>query len=217
MKSTPHVVDELSAYLDGESRDPERIARHLQSCPECARYHAQLVRLSGHLQTLRGPEVHPAFATRVMAHAAEAPAPRFWIPRFSPRLVTALCIAGLVVVGTWRWMPEPRSPIAPPTPGKSSLRINVAWQDDAQVVEALSRLMEAGVPVDLFGDPDEAADSDTTSVPLDTILDSLADGALDGDVVDPFAQEDLTGLMDSLAEEDVQLLNDLIETHGNEV
>jgi hypothetical protein len=93
----------------------------------------------------------------------------------------------------------------------------VAWQDDAQVVEALSRLMEAGVPVDLFGDPDEAADSDTTSVPLDTILDSLADGALDGDGVDPFAQEDLTGLMDSLAEEDVQLLNDLIETHGNEV
>lgn len=217
MKSTPHVVDELSAYLDGESREPERIARHLQSCPECARRHLQLLKLSGHLQALRGPEVHPAFVTRVMAHAAETPTSRSWFPRLSPRLATALCIAGLVVAGTWRWMPAPGAPIAPPAPGQSPLRINVAWQDDAQVVEALSRLMEAGVPVDLFGDPDEAVESDDTSVPLDTILDSLADGALDGDVGDPYAQEDLTGLMDSLAEEDVQLLNDLIETHGNEV
>ncbi len=46
MKKSLHVLDELSAYIDGESRDPEFIARHLQSCPECARRHVELLKLS---------------------------------------------------------------------------------------------------------------------------------------------------------------------------
>ena len=215
MNPAPHVLHELSEYLDGESRDPERIARHLQSCPECARRQVELLKLSGHLKALRGPEVHPAFVTRVMAHTAETPRTRAWFPRMTPRIAAVLCIAGLATASAWRWIPD--TPGDAPAPDALTPKFNVAWQDDAQVVEALGRLLDNGAPVDLFGDLDEPADAEEAAVALDSILESLAEASPDEDFVDPFDREDLTGLMDSLAGEDVQLLSDLLETHGNEV
>ena len=214
MKYTPHVLHELSEYLDGECRDPERIARHLQSCPDCARRHVELLKLSSHVQALRGPETHPGFVTRVMAHAAETTPARIWFPRLSPRLAAVLCVAGLAAAGTWRWTPG-STPSTTPQP--VSPRVNVAWQDDAQVVEALGRLMDVGAPTDLFGDLEDAAEFDETPVALDAILESLADESVEDGFDDPFGQDELSGLMDSLDEEDVQVLRGLLDADGNEV
>lgn len=214
MKNTAHVIGELSAYLDGEVRDPERIARHLQSCPDCARRHVELQELSRHLKALRGPEVHPAFVTRVMAHTTDVQPERSWIPRRSPRLATVLSVAVLAAAGAWRWMPQtPDAPIPVPV----ALRVNLAWQDDTNVVEALSQLIDSGAPVDLFGDVDEPGDTDDAVVGLDFMLESLAEASADADVVDPFAQDDLSGLSYSTGEDDQPLLNDLLESGGNEV
>jgi len=211
---TPHVLHELSEYLDGECRDPERIARHLQSCPDCARRHVELLKLSGHVRMLRGPEVHPAFVTRVMAHALETTPARAWLPRLATRLAAVLCIAGLVAAGTWRWTPGS----TPPTPSQPvSPLVNVAFQDDARVVEALGRLMDDGAPTDLFGDPDEATEFEEPAVALDSVLDSLADDSLEDGFVDPFGQDELSGLMDSLEDEDIQILRSLLDAEGNEV
>jgi len=70
MKNT-HVIDELSAYIDGEAQCPERIARHLQQCADCARRHMELSKMSAHLKALPPTEPHPAFLTRVMAGVSE--------------------------------------------------------------------------------------------------------------------------------------------------
>ncbi len=214
MKRSPHVVDELSAYIDGESRDSEYIARHLQSCPECARHHVQLLKLSGHLRALEAPETHPAFVTRVMAHTAEVPRARVWFPEFAPRWAATLCVLGLVAVGTWQWLPESASPDQTPA---AVQRVNMAWQDDAQVVEALGRLMDAGIPVDLFGDLDEASEGEEPDVTLESVLEALADDSSEADFMDPFAHHDLDGMMDAFEGEDVELLDNLLETAGNEV
>lgn len=214
MKKSPHVVDELSAYIDGESRDPEFIARHLQSCPDCARRHVEFLKLSGHLKALSAPEVHPAFVNRVMAHTADIPRSRVWFPQHSQRWAAACCITALIAVGAWRWLPESTAPARPDTPVQ---RVNVAWQDDAQVVEALGRLMDAGIPVDLFGDVDEASDMEEPDVALESILESLADASSEDDYMDPFAHEDLDSMMDAFAGEDVEFLNGLLQTDGSEV
>ncbi|MBL7644869.1 MAG: hypothetical protein JNK74_01645 [Candidatus Hydrogenedentes bacterium] len=214
MKKSPHVVDELSAYIDGESRDPEYIARHLQSCPECARHHLQLLKLSGHLKALEAPETHPAFVTRVMAHTAEVPRARVWFPAFAPRWAAALCLIGLAAAGGWRWLPESAPRAQTPT---AAQRVNIAWQDDAQVVEALGRLMDAGIPVDVFGDLDETAEGEEPDVALDSVLEALADASSEADFVDPFAHHDLDGMMDAFEGEDVELLDNLLATAGNEV
>lgn len=212
MRRSPHVIEELSAYIDGESRDADSIARHLQSCPDCARHHVQLLKLSGHLKALAGPDVHPAFVTRVVARTREVPRSRLWFPRLAPRWTAALVIFGLVATGAWLGRPGGEAPPEPPVQ-----QVNFAWQDDAQVVEALAGLMDAGLPVDLFGDLDEPAENDAPDVALESVLESLAEASADEDYIDPFTHQDLDGMMDAFANEDTELLNSLLETDGNEV
>ena len=214
MKLTRHVVDELSAYLDGEVQDPDRIARHLATCPACARHHLELQLLSGQLKALRGPEAHPAFVARVMAHTAEVQADRGWFPRLAPQLAAALCVTVLTIAGLWRWLPHPSDA---PAPGTEYPRVNVAWQDDAKVVEALSRLMDSGARVDLFGDLDEPVEMDEADIGLDSVLESLAEASIGAEVVDPFAQDDMSDFLDVSGEDEPLLLNDLHEAGENEV
>ena len=60
-------LEEMSAYLDGEARDPAAVERQLREDPEAAQHYRALTALSTHLRRLPPPNVHPAFATRVMA------------------------------------------------------------------------------------------------------------------------------------------------------
>jgi hypothetical protein len=117
-----HVLGDLSAYIDGESTDPEGIARHLQQCPSCARRYMELSRLSSHLRALRGPEVHPAFSTRVMAAIAEAPQGsrlKGWRRVLAPA-AAALAFLGIAAAGYVYLLPGGSEPIAD-TSGFSSL------------------------------------------------------------------------------------------------
>jgi hypothetical protein len=77
--------------------------------------------------------------------------------------------------------------------------------------------MDAGIPVDLFGDVDEASDMEEPDVALESILESLADASSEDDYMDPFAHEDLDSMMDAFAGEDVEFLNGLLQTDGSEV
>lgn len=77
------------------------------------------------------------------------------------------------------------NPVTPPSRRIPLPRVNVAWQDDAQVVDALGRLMDAGIPVDLFGDLDEPAEGEEPDVALESVLESLADDSSE-DYQDPF-------------------------------
>ncbi|HRI87139.1 MAG TPA: hypothetical protein PLJ47_07625 [Candidatus Hydrogenedentes bacterium] len=71
-KDLQKLQDELSAYLDGEADDPAHIARLIAEDADVARVYAGMQRLSSQVKSLAAPEVHPAFATRVMAHVREA-------------------------------------------------------------------------------------------------------------------------------------------------
>lgn len=66
-----HVTNQLSAYIDGEARHPERIAAHLDRCEACEREYQELLTLSASMKALPRPDVRPEFATRVMAHVRE--------------------------------------------------------------------------------------------------------------------------------------------------
>lgn len=95
--------DELSAYLDGEARDPDRIQRLLQEDPEAAVRHAQMAKLSQHLKALPEPEVRPEFLTRVMAHVREqevTPRRPVWIQFGLPVAAFAMLalVAGVIAL-----------------------------------------------------------------------------------------------------------------------
>ena len=100
--------EELSAYLDGEAHDAGEIARLLQHDANLARHYAELSSLSAHLKRLPAPEVHPAFATRVLAGARESSAPaydhrlRYWVTAG-----VAAAVLLVVAVTVLRDAPEP--------------------------------------------------------------------------------------------------------------
>lgn len=101
---------EISAYLDGEAKRPADVERWLRDDPEAAAYYADLQRQQAALGELAGPDVHPAFATRVAAYTREVSMeramprlPRVWLPVAAAALV-------LAVVGFQAWRTEPSSP-----------------------------------------------------------------------------------------------------------
>ncbi len=88
MTSKNYKFEELSAYLDDEAADPEAIVRLIRENPEAADHLDRLKDASERVQVLPPPDVHPAFATRVMAAVAENQKARTW--RWRRRAVTAI-------------------------------------------------------------------------------------------------------------------------------
>ena len=64
-------LDELSAYLDDEAANVSVLESHLDTCDFCRDELSSLQSLSQRMQELPEPEVHPAFATRVLATITE--------------------------------------------------------------------------------------------------------------------------------------------------
>ncbi len=105
--------EQISAFLDGEARAPESVERLLRDDPQAAAYHRELAALSRSIRSLEAPEVHPAFATRVMAEVSETrmarPAPR-WLLAGGPALVLAVALFAVVYLAL-PWSapaPDPR-------------------------------------------------------------------------------------------------------------
>jgi anti-sigma factor RsiW len=95
-------IEELSAYVDGESKQPGRVAEHLARCPECTQRRRELVALSTRLRSLPEPDVNPAFVTRVLARASETsqePKVR-WLWTW-PRIALAGGMAAIVAFGAF--------------------------------------------------------------------------------------------------------------------
>jgi predicted anti-sigma-YlaC factor YlaD len=95
---------ELSAYVDGEAKRLERIARHLQQCPACAKAHVALHKLSANIQGMTPPAAGPGFAERVVreiqardANRRPASQPRWQRWGMPLAAAAALLIVGLVL------------------------------------------------------------------------------------------------------------------------
>lgn len=109
-KERQRLLEDISAYIDGESDKPEAVECLIKTNAEAAKLYAELSRTSAHLKTLRAPDIHPAFATRVMAHIRETddmaasgiPAWR----RVVYGVLSAATASVLIAIAVWPFWPD---------------------------------------------------------------------------------------------------------------
>lgn len=104
----------LSAYLDGESEDPEAVDRLLEQDAGVRRRFEIMKSHSEALRALTPPDVAPGFATRVLGGVREERQKRHhrWMPLVTP---LAAVVAVVVVVGlVYFAMQTPFRPSSPP-------------------------------------------------------------------------------------------------------
>ena len=207
---------ELSAYLDGESGDADKMAALIQQDSAAARQYLEMAKLSAHLRALPAPDVHPAFATRVLAHIREeAPAPRRsrrWA--WTAGLFAAAAIVALVVFPT-------RSPqgLAPADNGEIAARVlQLSKQPDEMLRQQFEGLLaDAALPE--FGDTsDEAsgidypAQSENTELSDTAVLASIS--ALDRDEPSYTDDSDMDTQLESLNDSELQALRVLLTDYA---
>ena len=213
-----HVLHELSAYLDGECPDPERVARHLDACPDCAARHRELEALSAGLRGLAPPEVHPAFVTRVLG-AIEAPAagPRRWRAFRLGGVFAAMAGLAVVVVGAFYLsgptVPPgstvgqafPRSPVPSETLLLAELERRFREDEQADVWETAEE--QAAWPDDGIG----ADDFSGHPQPDAFWLDALAEADWFEPMAAAFeAETDIESLLLALSEDESSALKELL-------
>jgi hypothetical protein len=115
-----HFSDkELSAFFDGESRNRVEIEKHLSQCPECQAAMKSLTTISQSLQSWDEPEIHPAFATRILGQIGSQPAPSKY--RFQWRFRIAALAAVVLGVFTYYTAPQKSNPSEAPNAVKVAL------------------------------------------------------------------------------------------------
>ncbi|MDQ1255441.1 MAG: hypothetical protein QG656_31 [Candidatus Hydrogenedentes bacterium] len=200
-----HVLPELSAYLDGESADGERIAQHLAQCPVCAQRYRQLAELSRRVQSLPMAEARPGFATRVVAQVRETdthPA-RLWRWRIGVPAAAAAIVL-IAVVGGW------------PRAGRETPSVNTAavLPDESVLLAAIEeRIAEAPESVlwemSVF---EEETGSDVLTE--DEWADALADDVWFAGVADAYEQDaDLGSVLTELDETETMVLKELLNEY----
>jgi hypothetical protein len=209
-----HVVEHLSSFIDGECEDAEYVARHLQSCQDCARRHMELVKLSNHLGALRGPDVAPDFAARVVAHVEDREKSSGWHALFYARPVLTLALSALAMtagIGAWYQISHEAQSGVP-----VGQRADSGWLDDETVILAFRELLDSGRWENPFEQLESSEDTETP-VRVEDLLDSLADWSLDDQEERAwYMSEDWLSVIDALSVEDVQFLDELTTDKWNE-
>lgn len=204
-----HVLDELSAYIDGEAKDPARIARHLQGCAACARHHMQLLKVSAHVRAIPMPEARPEFAARVLARIAEqedTPAPFWrrpaWMTAFAAAAALAIGLAGFFAMN------------APPQPDNGPAQLvakSIQLRDTGAVVGAFVGLFDDGVDAEALEAALQEPGWQPESYALDPILDLVAETRPEDFALgfnDP--ENDLFAMIDTLDTEESFALRELL-------
>ncbi len=207
--------EELSAYLDDESKDPRRIARLLQKDEAAARRYMELSKLSTHLQALPEPDVHPAFSTRVLAEVREAPRASKW-----PRVARRLSVGGavLLLVAVAGWIATHRVPVSRDRDPEVAAVLELRHSNEP--LGPLATLFED----DLYSKPAEAMPDDSAlweeagtadyDDSVDTVIESidwLASAEPSG--VDT---QDVDAMIGSLDDTEIAVLKDLLVEYATE-
>jgi len=206
-------TEELSAFLDGEAEQPDAVRRALDEDAALRGSAVVYRRMGNDLKALPKPDVHPAFATRVMAAIEEAePAPRrslrwAWATGFA----TAAAVAVLVLL--LRAAPTAETPgfqlteHAPVTAAPLS--------DDSSVLNEMALRLESGEELALF--EEEATD---LAAPDPGWLDTLYDEVYASlETYDPAAdgQEDFLLTLETLDAPERETLDALLRSYLEEV
>ncbi len=155
MNNEEKWLEELSAYLDGEASDARGVEELVRREPALARRSEDYTRLGALLRSLPEPDVHPAFVTRVVAHAVEAgPAPawRWWqvlVPAFS------CVVIALVALSVWQAQPTTNPQLASQAPSQpENITLRKDWTDEESVVGAMETLIDQGVVLEVYAGED---------------------------------------------------------------
>jgi len=93
---------EVSAYLDGEAKNPAVVRQQIEDSHEAARHYAELSKLSERLKALPEPELRPGFAGRVVASLNDplpAPANRWRVPSAMAAAAAAILLGVAALIG----------------------------------------------------------------------------------------------------------------------
>jgi len=207
--------EELSAYVDDECEHAERIGRLVQTDERAARRYTELCKLSAHLKSLPAPEVHPAFATRVLAQARETrqarSGPRAW------RLLPGGALA-LGVVCALSWIALLYVPEAPATDPEVAAVLKLRHNSDS--FGPLATLFEEDL---LSGPGDVAADDALMSGDIDmAVSEESIDTAVDSIVwlasaapVGSDSQE-IDAMLGTLDDTQIAILKELLIEYATE-
>ncbi len=157
------VREDISAYLDGEAKDASSIARLIAESGDASQEHLAFAELSARLRSLNEPDIHPAFAARVVATIEEQrdrrPA-RWRIPAFIGVAAAMLLVAALSYDSLQPVTPlinVVNTPAAVPAPAvdentlMAELERRVSEDSDVQHF-VLARFENTPQPADLYSD-----------------------------------------------------------------
>jgi len=109
---------ELSSFLDGDLSDRrmERVARHVEACPTCARELAALRKISAALASQEEVEPRPGWLSRVEERVAAGARPASTARirlRLRLRLAGGIAAVAVGLVGVGLWLaPPPPAPVS---------------------------------------------------------------------------------------------------------
>ena len=150
-----HPDTDLVPYLRGElaPADRERIARHLEECPDCRQDTEQLRDLLGQLSRSIGqpPEVNWARYRAELREKLEARrGRRVWWWRPAPLVLSASVAGALLLVAVWSGRETSRG-TDPFTLEEATISRQLGLLQEYQVVEQLELLEDLDVISDLDG------------------------------------------------------------------
>ncbi|MCP4643429.1 MAG: hypothetical protein GY851_23480 [bacterium] len=195
--------EELSAFLDGEAADPDRMARLVREDAEARRVYDEMRRTSAQVKRLQPPTVDPSFHTRVMAGVREPePVGYGWIHRaLIPAAValTVLMVAGLFVYSRDAFAPTsgPEGSWAEMDPGALMAALETKLTESPEAFEA------AGIA------PTSGSFGLESGEPSDDLRESALDWVA-GLPVDYSNETDLDTLLGSLNEEEEETLRAML-------
>ena len=163
---------ELSAFLDGETRRPAQIERHIAGCPQCARAYAALKALSSRIQGLEAPEVRSGFRTRVIGNVREQAQPArgswpVWRP-FAAGMAMAAVAALALIAGLWAGQPG----VMLDTQAPQTAEVRLQPSEDALLASIETPYAEASDTAWLFASAAVGPEPESESV--DELLVALA-------------------------------------------
>lgn len=210
-----HITSvELSAFVDGEAKEPIAVETHIAQCQSCRDTVAGMKNMSHSLGSLPAPDVHPAFAGRIVATLEERPAPRR--VRSMPWVFTFAGVAAMGLLVASAYLPIAlRGENAP---------MQVTLVNDSQTAPSLELRDEATLLAEfdrVFADNDSAFTNamlqSYAAEPIPEILDDefIVMALADNQVIDSVTNEwavanDIRSIVNNMNESETSLFKQLL-------
>ncbi|MBI1317863.1 MAG: hypothetical protein GC168_02805 [Candidatus Hydrogenedens sp.] len=210
-------TEELSALLDGEAAQPDAVQRAVSEDADLRARLDEYQRLGDAMRALPKPDVHPAFATRVMASIQEieaAPAPvrslRWWWA--AAGLGAAAMLALVLNQGGVNAPAVPKVELAE---NPSPVVIEEPVSEETAIVARMAERMESGEEIALYEAPEETADGVAEPGWLDRVYEEVyAQLEYYGDTNEPLLYDDsFIEMMDELDAQQRQALDLLLQSY----